>query len=134
MGSVTINYDEAKAHISRLLETEIFDYEADITPSSANPNALFLCASEKIHGDGKDRLSVPIRFAVDGPVIDQLAHLDEERRKIFAKHFLRFVENRMSGYDRDRGVPKSGHDPSFDIIFDGSDLKSFYDALKSPST
>jgi len=128
---MAIDYESSKRDIAQLLaELKSFPDHVEVTPHT-NANTLFLRVSWMVHGQGEDRQCVPIRFAIDGRVIDVLTKQDPAQRKLFEEHFLRFVNDRMRGYNIESGMPSiSGHASTFDIIIDEDDLKPFYDDLK----
>src|SRR5271169_3638731 len=128
---MAMDYESSKRDIAQLLaEFERFPDHVEVTPHT-NANTLFLRVSWMVHGQGEDRQCVPIRFAIDGRVIDVITKQDPAQRKVFEEHFLCFVRNRMLDYDIESGMPnKSRHGSTFDIIFDEDDMKPFYDDLK----
>ncbi|OGA38175.1 MAG: hypothetical protein A3G26_02165 [Betaproteobacteria bacterium RIFCSPLOWO2_12_FULL_65_110] len=130
------DYERTKRDIAQLLaHSEVFPDHVEVEPRDTNAHTLFLRAHWMVHGQDKDRRSVPIRFAIDGRVIVELAKFNAAQRKLFEEHFLHFVANRMRDYDVESGAPKAGNSSAFDIIFDEDGMKSFYDALaKLPQT
>ena len=99
--------------------------------TNADPRTIFLHVSWPVHRLGNYRRSVPIRFAIQGEVIDEVARFAQERIELFDDYFLRFVRDRLGEYDRDRGAPKNSCGASFDIIFDRTDLALFYKAREA---
>lgn len=130
---MAVDYESSKRDMAQLLaEFKSFPDHVEVTPRNTNTHTLFLRVSWMVHGQGGDRQCVPIRFAIDGRVIDVLTRQDAAQRKLFIEHFLRFVDDRMLDYNIEGGMPnKSRHGSNFDIIFDEDNMKPFYDALKT---
>jgi len=130
----TKEYEATRWDIARLLtESERFPSGAEVVPDNAHEHAhaLFLSVTWRVPGQDRDRLCVPIRFAIDGDVIALLHEIqDQAERKLFDEYFLRFVDDRMRDYDIKSGRSNTNmHGSTFDIIFDTDDMKPFHDAL-----
>ena len=122
-----MDYRRAVARLKSMLEEHV----EDVMQFDAKPQTIFLNSRYAVHGHGPDCLSVPIRLAIDGAIVQALINSDATRQRLFQEHFKRMLEKRLSDYDIDNGAPICGTTATFDVIVDASDMKSFYDALNS---